>query len=998
MWNSTKPAMAAVVATFSALASLHVPADVVYREFNKSTVTTDSRGVPRKITPDYVAVVEPFIVTVNMADLPALSPWKPGDPIVTIPKRRGEPRIRDPRPVNPTAGIDPLLAKQQAAEINRGVAGFTTPLLNFEADRSGANPHDPNGEIGPDYFAFAINSGGGSRITFYNKADGTQADQFTLDILGEGACTDGLGDPIVLYDEMAGRWLLTEFSGSGNVMCVYVSQTGDPLAGTWHGYAFPDVVFPDYPKYAVWHDAYYVGTNDATSGSSPVFAFERDAMLAGDLATMQRFTIADPGAFGFAMIPPVDHDGEMAPPPGAPGIFIRHYDDEAHDPGSNDPDVDFLQIWEFVVDWVTPANSSFTGPINIEIADIDSHLCGFTSFFCFPQPDTATTLDPLREVVMNMPKYRNFGTHEVIVGNLTTDVDGTDHGGVRWFELRRGMVRGAPAPWTLFQEGTYAPDIADGEGAVEHRWMAGSAVDSSGNIAIGFDLSNDTNIYPSMTYEGRLATDPLDTLTAGETTIVAGTASQTSSNRWGDYSSMSVDPEDGCTFWFASNYGSTASAPTASNRIASFRFDSCGEPTFSMNADINELLACVEGGADPLDEVTLSIGSINDFSNTVTLAFNPALPAGFIGSINPTMVTPAIPANTSAVNLTAQAGAAPGDYTATVEGTAADTDPRTVEIDINVADTAPAAPTLLTPADGAMNVDPRPTFSWTASPQAGSYELQVATDAGFTNVILQETVSGTAFMPDGDLLTDTQLFWRVTPSNQCGVGTTSATFSFRTQPAPGECAEGSQAVVYFQDDMEGGANGWTHTGAAGDPPPPFPDTWVLNDSDANSPTMSWHADDIGEVSDQRLVSPQIAVPDGVSALTLQFWTRFDIEENQGDPPNCYDGAILEYSTNGGANWTQVDKGMLDTLPYTGTVNLNFDNPLAGLPAWCNTQGWIKSVVDLGGLEGENLNFRFRLGTDDIFAVGPWHIDDVVVQSCEPEGPGEYEFEDGFEDP
>ena len=980
-----KMAVAIATSAVVCLSSFDLSAETLSREFHKTTESVDARGIMQRVTPDYVTVVAPEIIDVNLADLPRLSPWKPGDPIVTIPKRRGQARIADPQPVNPTAGVDPLVALQDAAPRNRGVGGFTTPLVNIEGARSGSNPHDPNGEVGIDYFVQAINGGGGTQYTFYNKADASvAAGPFTLDALGSGACSSGLGDPIVLFDELANRWLLSEFSAAGNVLCVYVAQTADPIGGGYFGYTFSTPSFPDYPKYGVWHDAYYVGTNEA---SSALYAFEREEMLLGNPATAQRFTITDPAAFPFAMIPPVDHDGELAPPNGTPGIFIRHFDDEAHAPGSNDPVSDLLQLWEFDVDWVTPANSSITGPIDIEISEIDSEQCGFSAFECYPQPGTGTGLDPLREVVMNLPKYRNFGGYEVIVGNLVTDVDGTDHGGVRWFELRRSPVRGTFGPWTLFQEGTYAPDIPEGAGVDEHRWMAGSAIDSSGNIAIGFNLSNEANIFPSLTYDGRLATDPPGVLTAGETTIIDGTASHTSSTRWGVYSSMSVDPVDGCTFWFTSNYGSTASAPTASTRIASFKFDSCGTPTFSLSSDINELFACVDSGADPLEEVTLSVGSLNGFSNIVSLAFNPALPPQVTGSIVPDMVVPAIPANSAALNLTAQAGAAPGDYPITVEGTAVDSDPRSLEIAVNIADMAPTAPGLLMPANGALNVDRRPLFSWTAAPQAVSYELDVATDPGFANIVLQQAVQGTAFMPASDLPADAQLYWRVIPANQCGIGTSSAVFGFVTQGAPGECGQGSNAVVYFSDDMEGGVNGWTHN--APDPP----DTWTLTNSDANSPTMSWRADDVAGTSDQRLVSPEVAIPAGASAVTLQFWTRFDIEDAAGGA--CWDGAILEYSTNGGASWTQVANERLETLPYTGPVNGGFDNPLTGFQAWCNIQDWIRSVVDLGGLEGENVRFRFRLGTDLTVAAGPWHIDDFKVQSCEPDSPL-LDYKDGFE--
>jgi hypothetical protein len=226
----------------------------------------------------------------------------------------------------------------------------------------------------------------------------------------------------------------------------------------------------------------------------------------------------------------------------------------------------------------------------------------------------------------------------------------------------------------------------------------------------------------------------------------------------------------------------------------------------------------------------------------------------------------------------------------------------------------------------------------------------------------------------------------VSATNACAAGGYSEVFSFTVESAIGDCGEGTEAVAYFDDNMEGGSNGWTHMALNS------PDTWALDSSDANSPTMSWNADDVAEVSDQVLISPAIAVPDGVSTLTLQFYTRFDLEENVN---NCYDGGILEYSTNGGGNWTQVGNAMLDSLPYTGTVSNCCGNPLAGKQAWCNSQDWTRAVVNLSGFEGESLNFRFRLGTDGTVSAGPWHIDDFVIQSCEFESP-ELNYKSGFE--
>jgi hypothetical protein len=524
------------------------------------TVWPTSAQSPMPNGPIVSEPVTPYMVNVDVRTLPSVPAWQPGDPEYEQRRRVQRPPAQDAVPrIQPAP--DPLLALQQNAPLPQALRDFSIPSLNIEGvPYTGVQPPDTIGEVGPNHYVQMVNSSVGTQVIILDKSGATLA-SFALDSLwtAGGNCASGHGDPIVLYDRLADRWLFSEFADTGNHLCVYVSQSPDPVSGGWYLYDFPTPDFPDYPKYAVWPDAYYVSSNES---SPAAYALEREQMLLGNAATSQRFTASGLAGFGFQALIPSDMDGITPPPAGSPNYFMRHRDDEVHNAGSNDPSEDYLEIWEFHVDWDTPANSTFGPAFNIAVTEFDSDLCGLTSFFCFPQPGTTNTLDPLREVVMWRLQYRNFDSHETLVGNLVTDVDGTDHGGIRWFELRKSGA----GSWSLYQEGTFAPDAA-------HRWMGSIAMDASGNIALGYSVSDATSIYPSIRYVGRLAGDPLGTMPQGEYSIIAGSASQTSGTRWGDYSSMNVDPVDGCTFWYTNEY--IPAGGNWSTRIAAFKFPGC---------------------------------------------------------------------------------------------------------------------------------------------------------------------------------------------------------------------------------------------------------------------------------------------------------------------------------------------------------------------------------------------------------------------------------------
>lgn len=450
---------------------------------------------------------------------------------------------------NPAAlplGADPVHQQTYAAPATEAQRAQVLGVNQDGIVDSGFSPADPTLDVGPNHVIQMTNGTSGARIQIYDKSGNILVPNFFLDALFNG---DGAGDPIVMYDELADRWFLSEFQSGGNNLYVAVSTTSDPTS-TFHLYTFTAPSFPDYPHYSIWNDAYLLTTNENVPAC---YALDRTAMLSGGAAVSQRFSLPLFGTLFFQTGTPVSLSGTTAPPAGQPGYIMRLRDD-----GWTPATTDALEMWEFNIDFANSANTTLNLVQEITPSAFDSELCSYTGFSCIPQPGTGIQLDPLLEVLMNRVYYRNFGTHESIVTTHTIDVDGTDRAGIRWYELRR--TGGTSGSWSIYQEGTYSPD-ADG------RFMGSIAINADGDIALAYNVSSSTR-FPSLAYTGRREFSPLGTMPNPETIIVNGGGSNFS-NRYGDYNQLNWDATGG-NFWFTGMYNPSVNWST---RVAEFSLD-----------------------------------------------------------------------------------------------------------------------------------------------------------------------------------------------------------------------------------------------------------------------------------------------------------------------------------------------------------------------------------------------------------------------------------------
>ena len=463
------------------------------------------------------------------------------EPRRAIPLPKGLSSLEEDPLIQPaTSGFSPQIGLSFEG-IGDGQYGFTVEYA----------PPDTNGAVGATQYVQWVNT----YFAIFDKRSGALlAGPMPGNILwsgfGGGCQSNNDGDPIVLYDKAANRWVMSQFSVSTTpyLQCVAVSATSD-ATGVWHRYSFQYTDFDDYPKMGVWSDAYYETFNMFDGEDfvgSDACAYNRSAMLNGQTATQICFQQSS--AVGGLL--PSDVDGTTQPPTGSPNYMLTY--------GMNS-----LLLYKFHVDFSNPSNSTFTGPTTIAVASF-TPLC-YGGAQCVPQPGTDNKLDSLADRLMYRLAYRNFGSHESLVVNHSVAAGGGS--GVRWYEIQ--APNGTP---NVTQQGTFAPDSS-------YRWMGSVAMDKIGDLAVGYSVSSGA-VYPAVAFAGRVPSDPAGALEA-ETVIMSGSGSQTGSlSRWGDYSAMTVDPTDDCTFWYTQEYLVTNGTWNWNTRIANFKFPGCANGSY----------------------------------------------------------------------------------------------------------------------------------------------------------------------------------------------------------------------------------------------------------------------------------------------------------------------------------------------------------------------------------------------------------------------------------
>ena len=874
---------------------------------------------------------------------------------------KAEEEERDAFEDRPT-GLEGALGPQTpdtAVQTKIGAGGIPAPSASFDGPSNIANvsPPDPVGDVGPGHYVAMSNL----HFAIYDKTGGIvygPAANNTLWSGFGGPCqTENAGDPVVLYDQLADRWILTQFTSAGPTFfnCVAVSTTPDPT-GTYYRYAFTTGTnFPDYPKYGIWSDALYISTREFVGIAGPfagvgAYAINRAQILAGNPAAQMIVFLAPPDGTPYNIgdgLLPADLDGLTPPPPGSPEIFVGSMDLG----GPYGAPQDALSIWRYHADFSTPANSTFTLAGPLPVAAFDSIFpCLPGSRDCIPQPGTAQKLDILsyRQRAMHRLAYRNFGTHESLITNQSVEAT-AGIAGIRWYEIRD--PNGTP---TVYQQGTYAPGATDGI----HRWMGSIAMDAAGDVALGFSASNGVT-FPTSRYSGRVAGDPLGTLPQGEGSFIAGTGSQTGSARWGDYTSMNVDPVDDCTFWYVNQYVPVSSPVGWRLRIGSFKFPGCvAGPSGTLEGQVT-----VCGGGAPIAGASVSTGlygTTTDASGNYSFSLPP-------GDYTVTV---------AAVGYTSGGGPA-----TIIDGGTTVLDTCLTGVPIIVSAGATLTEEGCGPGNGAVDPGETVTMNFCVRNVGGASTTGLVGDleeAGGIGDAPDPAVFGAVLAGGPDVCAD--VTFTASEGLVCG-GPVVPVLELEDGAADlgfagfGPFLAGTP-VYALHETLDGVAapalpGGWATVTTGG----PLP-VWVTATTTADTlPNALFSPDPNGAGAGyvNEIVTPSFPVTSPTAVL--RFRHNYDLEDT-------YDGGVLEISIGGGAfQDILASGGAFVSGGYTDTIDGGFASPIAGRQAWSgNSGGFVTAEITLpAAAAGQNVQLKWRCGVDVSVGGTGWYLDSIAVQ-------------------
>ena len=847
-------------------------------------------------------------------------------------------------------------------------AQMPAPSLTFDGLNSFDNaaaygfqiiPPDPNGDVGLNHYVQAVNA----LVRIFDKNGTPQTPPFKLSSifapLGTPCSTRNDGDPIVLYDALADRWFLSQFCNNFPPFrqLIAVSKTGDPT-GEYYIYEFvmPNVKQNDYPKFGVWSDAFYMSTDEFFGGDyagSGVFAFDRTKMLKGDpTASYIYFDLASPTTLRIGGLLPSDLDGLNAPPTGAPNVFAGYAATEYGDPN------DALRLFDFHADFANPTNSTFIeraeSPLNVAAFDPTSPD-GRTDI---AQPTPGEPLDSQSDRLMYRAAYRNFGSYESIVFNQTvrlTPLDQTYRAGVRVYELRRQNNIFSVAEQTT---------IGDVETS---RWMASAAQDYLGNIAVGYSFGSEEK-KPSILYTGKTANDPVGAFRS-EATLAEGTGVQTAFGfRWGDYTQITPDVTDDCTFWLTNQYYTLESQEESPfgwlTRIGKFKFSECvAAPRSTIRGIVTDSSngATINGAFITANAVysrntnafgnytfllvpksytlTASAPGYRSQTVTVTVANGQILMQNF--ALQPTAVVQNPNIAISAESCANDNAIDPGE---------------TVTINVSLLNSGRAATTnlvaTLLPTGGVTNPSPPQNY-------------------GILAVNGNSAARSFTFTASDSLQCGNQII--LTFQLQDGAddhGTVSFTLS-----------TGKPRIALAENFDETNAprlpRGWTTSAIDGQK------VWTTSRNRSQTPPNSAFSPDPIQKGVNELVSPVFRVSTPNAEISFRNWYELETTFLRN---RLYDGSVLEIKI--GANgWQNIETagGVFLQGGYDGVIDSCCQNPLGGQRGWSGKSGpnqtpiFITSQAKLpAAAAGQNVQIRFRVGTDiGTFREGQY-IDDLVI--------------------